>query len=334
MNESLIAFLSLSLPLVCVGWFSSVALAATAQTAEPGELELVETLEAKGAYATLQEPHLFVTSGVKPKAQPAGYWLDITTNPASPVLVNATLPAAWDVAVSGNFAYVCDYTKFLTVYDIQGGRWQPVAKLEMPSETENIVIRDHLAYIANHNAGLTIVDIATPAKPSIVGAINPQIDCDGIALWQDCAILYAHWQSRLVLVDILDPATPRQLGVYQHDPKTFNQGEIEVSDGFAFCTSQKGLVIVNVNDTANPKLVKVVDLGVVNDVIVRDGYAFVALKDNGVRVLDVRDPVNPVEIGSYKGYTTSVAVKREADDYTIYAARGGGRALVLRFHAN
>ena len=101
----------------------------------------------------------------------------------------------------------------------------------MPSMTENIIVRGKLAYIANHAAGLTIVDISDPAKPAIVSKLNPRIDCDGVALWKNFAVLYAHWQSRLVLVDVTDPAKPRQVGLYQHDKGSFNQGEVQVQDG-------------------------------------------------------------------------------------------------------
>ena len=158
------------------------------------------------------------------------------------------LPAAWQVAVAGDHALVCDYTKFLTIYDIRDRQWTAPPKLSMPAQTENVVIRKNFAYIANHVAGLTIVDIATPSEPSIVSNFNPGIDCDAVALWRDCAILYGHWESRLALADVSDPANPRQIGLYQHEPKTFNQGEVEVANGFAYCTGVNSLVIVNIAD--------------------------------------------------------------------------------------
>jgi hypothetical protein len=43
----------------------------------------------------------------------------------------------------------------------------------MPSNTENITIRGKPACIANHVAGLTIVDIADPAKAAVVEPPKP-----------------------------------------------------------------------------------------------------------------------------------------------------------------
>ncbi|MCX7886724.1 MAG: hypothetical protein N3B01_05645 [Verrucomicrobiae bacterium] len=299
---------------------------------EARNIELVKTLEGKGAFIRIEGDWLFLTSSVNTNAQPPGYWFDIGANPASPKLVCASLPAAWDVAVKGQYAFVCDYTKFFSVYDTRDGQWRQVTKLRMPSMTENVIVRGNHAYVANHTAGLTIVDISTPSKPVIVSNFNPQIDCDAIGLWRDCAILYAHWESRLVLVDVSDPLKPRQIGLYQHDPKTFNQGEIEVDNGFAYCTAVNGLVIVNIVNPAEPKLVSTVLLnGGTTDVVVKDGYAFVAAR-NGITVLDVRDPTHPTAVGSYPCAAAQLAVnKANKSVYFIYVATKKAPASILQF---
>jgi hypothetical protein len=322
-----------------------------AASADSLNIDLLKLLDVGGQYIRLEGRSLFLTWTVDPKAQQAGFWFDIEPDPASPVLVNKSLPGAWDVAVAGDHAFVCDYTAFLTVVDLRDHQWREVTKLKMPSYTENIEVRDKLAYVANHTAGLTVVDTADPAKPSIISNINPRIDCDGVALWKNYAVLYGHQESRLVLVDITDPAKPRQVGVYQHDKGSFNQAEVKVDGDFAYCTARTGLVIVNITDPANPKLVKTVDIkGGITDVTVMDGYAFLAAGRNGIRVFDVSDPANPTEVGRYPGNgaqaANELAVLRapQAQDvnklpanqtrvvpasYLIYAA--APRAEVLRF---
>ena len=322
---------------------------------ERRNIEFLKTLEGRGTYLSLQGHSLFLTRDVGTNS--AGYWFDLGQS-TSAAPVSASLPAAWDVAVTGECAWVCDYTVFLAAYDIRQPQWQQVARLKMPSMTENIIIRGNLAYIANHTAGLTIVDISTPSKPSIVGAVNPGIDCDALALRQNCAILYGHHESRLVLVDVTDPAKPVQTGVYQHDPKTFTQGEMDVLGDYAYCTAVNGLVIVNIADSANPKLVKTVPLPMTLDIVARDGYAFVACRDGSVRVLDVTDPAKAEEIAFYKDAkalsatnlavdrvtpsrdaarknggpdTAATAVSDPGGDYDIYVANAKGAAMALRF---
>ena len=99
-------------------------------------------------------------------------------------------------------------------------------------------------------------------------------------------------------------------------------------------------MIVNVADHTHPKLAKSVDLqGRTTDVVVRDGYAFVAAGPSGVRVFDVRVPNDPREIGYYEigdeFVASQIAVQRVAggNDYYLYVANSKGPARVLLFDA-
>jgi hypothetical protein len=64
-------------------------------------------------------------------------------------------------------------------------------------------------------------------------------------------------------------------------------------------------------------------------VVVRDGHAYVAAGDGGLRVVDISDPTSPIEIGYYDtpGWAQEVAL---ADDY-IYLADDAGGLLILHF---
>lgn len=324
----------------CLIWTGTMAPDASAAQPTGNQqqlnIELVKTLDAQGGYIRLEGRSLFLTSDIK-NASP-GYWFDLAADPSSPSLVSDSLPGGWDIAVAGNSAFLCDYTKFFTVFDTSERHWKQITRLEMPSTTENVLIRDKLAYVANHVAGMIIVDISKPSKPSIVSNFNPQIDCDAIGLWHDTAILYGHWESRLVLVDISDPTNPRQTGLYQNAPKTFNQGELAVDGGFAYCTALTGLVIVNIADPANPKLAKSVDLpGRTTDVVVQDGFAFIAAGPHGVRVYDVHTASNPKEIGYYKHprkfAAAQLAVQHASNEkeHYLYVANAKGPATLLLF---
>ena len=303
-------------------------------------LEPVKPLDASGSYIHLIGNSLFLTPGkgfgrIKSSDDATGGWFDIGADAAAPKLICQPLPAAWDIVMVGDYAITCNYLKFITVYDTKERPWREVAKLDLPSMAENIVLRGHHAYVADHTAGLVIVDVSTPTQPRIVSQLDPHIDCDAVAFWQNSAVLYGHHEGQIVLADISDPAKPRQTGVCQL-PKILNGGELEVEKGFAYVTSKKGLFVVSVTDAANPRLVTEVNLGgVAHDVIVQDDLVFVAAGDRGVRVLDARNPRQPVEIGYYQPgadfVASALAVKKTGAGYYLYAANLAGRAMVLRF---
>ena len=306
-------------------------------------IEALQPLNTTGSYVHLIGRSLFLTPGVvlgrlkgPEAAAMRGGWFELGAGPAAPKLICDALPAAWDMVLVGDYAVACNYKKFLTIYDTRERPWREAGKLDTPSMTENIIIRGNLAYVADHTGGLLIVDVARPLKPVIVGQLDAKIDCDAVALWHDTAVLYGHQEGQVVLADISDPAKPRQTGVCQL-PKILNGGELEVAEGFAYVTSRKGLFIVNIADAATPTLVKTVELGaVVHDVVLKDGYAFVAADERGVRVLDVSNPRQPVEVGRHQagsGFVAlSLAVERAANaGYHIYVANMTGPAAILKF---
>ena len=335
-----------------IGMILILALTGTmAQTGLAGRedhlnIESLKTLNATGSYVHLIGRSLFLTPGavqgrLKPRDVVAGGgWFDIGADLATPKLICDTLPATWDVVLVDDYAITCNYQKYLTIYDTRNHQWREIGKLDMPSMTENIITRGNLAYVANHVAGLTIVDVSKPTKPVIVSNLDPKIDCDAVALWHDSAVLYGHHEGQVVLADISDPAKPRQTGVCRL-PKILNGGELEVENGFAYVTSRKGLFVVNVADPANPTLVSTVELGAVaHDVILKDGYAFVAADEYGLCVLDVSNPHKPVEVAHYRAKKDFVAlavavekVAQVASDYYIYAANMVGPAAMFMFHA-
>jgi len=314
---------------------------------EQVNIDFVKSLEVRGTYVHLVGSSLFVNPGrvlgkvkqVPPEMK--GGWFDIADDPAAPKLLAGALPSAWDVVVVAGHAIACDYEKLLTVYDLRDHAWREVARLPMPSMTENIVVRGNLAYVANHEAGLTIVDVSQPTRLKIVANFNINIDCDAVALWNHSAVLYGHHQGQVVLADISDPARPRQTGLCQL-PRILNGGEMEVDAGLAYVTSNRGLFVVDVRDPVQPTLVQTIDLkAVAHDVLLVDGYAFVAADQRGVRVFDVRDPRKPTEVGRYQRgaelVATALAVTKApapaTGEYYIYLADMSGPAAVLRFRA-
>ena len=65
------------------------------------------------------------------------------------------------------------------------------------------------AYVADGSSGLALVDIATPATPSLLGSYNTAGNALGVQVSSDGNTAYvADSSNGLVLIDITNPAAP------------------------------------------------------------------------------------------------------------------------------
>ncbi|MCB5255182.1 MAG: hypothetical protein RBR69_03285 [Candidatus Cloacimonadaceae bacterium] len=88
---------------------------------------------------------------------------------------------------------------------------------------------------------------------------------------------------------------------------------------------QRGLWIFSKEDGSY-----VSDLGLYGEarkLVVRDGYAYVACRQGGLQIVDVRDPQNPVRISGYD--TSGYANEVDYHDGTVAISSGGGGAYVF-----
>lgn len=80
--------------------------------------------------------------------------------------------------------------------------------------------------------------------------------------------------------------------------------DVEVVGNLAYAAIGRRLVILNISDPSNPTELGSLNLGGVNGLAVRDGYAFVGANDAfGFSVVDVSDPSNPNLVWAKPGST-------------------------------
>jgi len=91
-------------------------------------------------------------------------------HPEAPVYC-VTLGTAYDVAVSGGYAYVADYTSGLTVVDISDpANPRSGQSLDVGGTAAGVTVSGTCAYVATWEVGLVSVDISDPENPSILDA--------------------------------------------------------------------------------------------------------------------------------------------------------------------
>ncbi len=133
--------------------------------------------------------------------------------PLLPVTAAAvtSLVNAWDVVLSGSYAYVADGAGGLAVVDI-ADPWQPVHLTSVPTSGSavDVAVSGTIAVVCTGSAGIDIFDLADPAAPVLLGTANTS----GLAITAAIAgnlVYVADWDD-VETFDITLPSTPVRIG--------------------------------------------------------------------------------------------------------------------------
>ena len=208
----------------------------------------------------------------------------------------------------------------------------------------SIEVRDNVAYFAAGWGGLELVDVSDPANPSQIGGLSfgPALAARGMRLDGNVAHVGVQpsWGfGKFFNVDIDDPQQLHVLGAVDtgSPPLTIDsvRGIAHVAD--SSLGGPGSLAAVGTFDLSNPVVIRE-GLPQSTDLLYRDGLAYVAdPRDQvgGLRILDVSDPTEPIEIGHYAAHgCTAVAFQAGlayviGNDLSDEAGHGQQALLVL-----
>ncbi len=124
-------------------------------------------------------------------------------------------------------------------------------------------------------------------------------------------------QSGTIFVDVTDPYSPVEVGFVAGPPSSWR--DIKTYQNYAYVITEgagslAGMQIIDLSDPFDPQLVNTYTANFTtahNIWIDQDrGHAWLVGTNNGTRILDLADPVNPVEIGSWgTRYIHDITVK-------------------------
>ena len=171
-----------------------------------------------------------------------------------------------------------------------------------------VAVSGTLAYVADGDSGLQIIDVSNPAAPTLRGTYNTSGYAYGVAVSGTLAYV-ADDDSGLQIIDVSNPAAPTLRGTY--DTSGYAWG-VAVSGTLAYVADDdSGLQIIDVSNPAAPTLRGTYDTsGYACGVAVSGTLAYVADDDSGLQIIDVSNPSAPTLRGTYdtSGYAEGVAV--------------------------
>ncbi len=221
--------------------------------------------------------------------------LDVS-DPANPVQVGicSTSDQARGVTVTGDYAYIADHYAGLRIFDIS----DPASPFEVgfcstPDHASKVAVSGSYAIVADWMGGLKIIDVSDPSIPVCISTFQTPSDALDVFISNDLAYV-ASQSTGLHIIDISDPYNPYQVGFYD---TSGNVKSLDFVNEFVYITNGNGISVINVSNPALPFEVGFCESpDFAQGVSVQGDYAYVADWEKGMRVVDVANPYNPIEI--------------------------------------
>ncbi len=189
------------------------------------------------------------------------------------------------IAGAGPAAEICvDYGDFLRL----------IGNAPTEGSARAVVLRGDLAYLADGDAGFTILDLSNPRDPVPVASL----DTVGIALWlvlHDDHAFIVNNTGELHVVDVAFPDRPRHVAELALPGN--GHALLLRPPHLLMATGHAGLLILDVGDPEHPFVIGVADTpGVARGVDAVGDLAAVA-DETGLVMIDIANPQQPLVLG-------------------------------------
>ncbi len=204
------------------------------------------------------------------------------------------------VAVAGSTAYVADLREGLRVLDVtdpahptQVGSYSPLA------DARRVAVAGSYVYVAAGFSGLRVVDVSDPAHPREVGGYDTQGGY-AVSVLVSGAYAYLAANNSVHVLNISDPTHPVRTGFIS----TWGAyREIALQGSTVYVADETGLRLISVSDPTSPAQLSSIRLDENQQstvgVAVAGSLAYLADALDGVKLVDVSNPVSPIVVGVY-----------------------------------
>lgn len=214
-----------------------------------------------------------------------------------------------DIFVQDNLVYLTGYTTGLHIINVSS----PSSPVEIGSYdtlgyARGVFVSGNLAYVADDTQGLRIIDISNSSAPVEIGSYATT-GCHFFDVYvrDDYAyVVDGNYRHKLLILNISNSTAPEQVGYCdtQADPIA-----VYLNGNYAYVACRSpvwlqsysgGLGIFNIYDPADPYMVDFypISSGNPHDVYVSGNKVYLAA--DGLKVLEVSNPLAPYEVAYYQ----------------------------------
>jgi len=223
------------------------------------------------------------------------------------------------VDISGNYAVVADDNAGIApesegIRIIEISPFNEAVQLYLkgfcatPGNATDVVISGELAFVADGEAGLQIIDMADKTAPSIIGSCDTPGFASGVFVSGSYAFI-ADGEMGMAVVDITNRTAPVMTASLDTPGVAV---KVAATGNYAFIADgDAGLQIVDVTNKTAPVIIKNLDTpGMASGLFVSGNTVFIADGEKGMAVADVTDKSAPSIISSVDtpGFAGSISV--------------------------
>jgi hypothetical protein len=172
-----------------------------------------------------------------------------------------------------------------------------------------------------YQGSMEIINISNPAIPQLI--VSYPMPGGAVAVFLDWPRAYVSTAGRLVVLDVSNPAQPKQLGEHPG-----GAADVAFANGYAYlAASGEGLRVLDVSNPAQPTRLGSFDTDrIPTGLQIKAPYAYVTFGDEGLRVFDISNPAQPAPVGHYgtNNYYASVV----CDGGYAYVSDGGNLTML------
>lgn len=157
-----------------------------------------------------------------------------------------------------------------------------------------ILVRDHIAYLANGECGLALVNIENLSTPKLIAAIDTPGCASGICI-VDNLIYIADRTGGLQIVEFQYPSHLEMIGSIS----TRGEAEkIEIQGQYAYIADDNNsLQVIRISESAKPQLIATTDIhGCGIDIELKNQVAYVTNFLNSLQVISIEAPDYPITV--------------------------------------
>jgi hypothetical protein len=235
-----------------------------------------------------------------------------------------------DIELKGNLAFIAQDTT-LTVMDISVIPPVVLGSKSTPGNAKKVSVRGNIAYVADGNAGLQIMDVANPSDPKSIGSLN----IPGNTKWVDVSGNIAVTLNRsnggntngMQIIDVSDPAAPVLLSQIEIPYAYIIPNDVMavmLDNQIAYVVSwEGGLTVVDFSTPSTPRiLTNLVNQFVSIDLAMYHGFLFLVehLFTNAVPIINIQNPASPIfqNLLSFSAYGSAERTGIALDKKFVY----------------